>query len=245
MPIKTTRKIVKIDESKCNGCGICVPSCAEGAIQIIDGKARLVSEIYCDGLGACLRECPLDAITIEERPAEHFDEEATKQHLSGTTPKKESAPGGCPSERIIQFDASPAPQSKIPVSPLPAQKSELRQWPIQLTLVPPTASFLQGADLLLAADCAPFAHPNFHNEYLKGHSLLIACPKLDDLQAHIKKLTEILRQSDVKSLTVLHMEVPCCFGLVHMARQAMEASGKNIPFRDVTLGIKGDVKPSS
>lgn len=238
MPVKTTRKIVKIDETKCNGCGICVPSCAEGAIKIIDGKARLVSEIYCDGLGACLRECPLDAITIEERPAENFDEEAAMQHLAGKAPEKEHASGGCPSARVAQFEPVPVPPSPAPG----AQKTELRHWPIQLTLVPPTAQFLQGTDVLLAADCAPFTYPNFHSEFLKDHSLLIACPKLDDLQAHIKKLTDILRQSDVKSLTVLHMEVPCCFGLVHMARQAIQDSGKDIPLHDITMGIKGDVK---
>ena len=242
MPVKTTRKIVKIDEAKCNGCGICVPSCAEGAIQIIDGKARLVSEIYCDGLGACLRECPLDAITIEERPAENFDEEATKQHLEEKTQEKESAPCGCPSARITQFEPCPVPPSSAPASPAPAGKTELRHWPIQLTLVPPTAPFLQGTDLLLAADCAPFTFPNFHSEFLKDHSLLIACPKLDDLQAHINKLSAILRQSSVKSLTVLHMEVPCCFGLVHMAKQAIQNSGKDIPLHEITLGIKGDVK---
>lgn len=242
MPVRTTRKIVQIDEAKCNGCGICVPSCAEGAIQIIDGKARLVSELYCDGLGACLRECPLGAITIEERPAENFDEEATKQHLAEMAYEKESLPCGCPSARVTQFEPRPVPQSTAPASPPQAQKTELRHWPIQLTLVPPTAPFLQGTDLLLAADCAPFTFPNFHSEFLKDHSLLIACPKLDDIQAHIAKLSNILRQSSVKSLTVLHMEVPCCFGLVHMARQAIQNSGKDMPFHEVTLGIKGDVK---
>jgi Pyruvate/2-oxoacid:ferredoxin oxidoreductase delta subunit len=241
MPAKTNRKIVKIDESKCNGCGICVPSCAEGAIRIIDGKARLVSETYCDGLGACLGECPLDAITIEERPADNFDEDAAMRHLEKTAEPKaaESLNAGCPSSRIAQFEAAPAAASS---APSPPQKTELRHWPVQLTLVPPAAPFLQGADVLLAADCAPFAYPNFHSDFLKGKSLLIACPKLDDLQAHIGKLTDILRQSDVKSLTVLHMEVPCCFGLVAMARQAVQASGKNIPLHEVTLGIKGDIK---
>lgn len=235
MPTKTARKIVKIDEEKCDGCGLCVPSCAEGAIQVIDGKARLVSEIYCDGLGACLGECPMGAITIEERVAEAFDEKATEEHLV----EKESEPSipcGCPSARVTQFERETAsPQS-------PAPKTMLRHWPVQLTLVPPQAPFLQGTDLLLAADCAPFAYPNFHNDFLKEHSLLIACPKLDDLQAHIKKLTDILRQSTVKSLTVLHMEVPCCFGLVFMAKQALQASGKDIPFKEINIGIKGDIK---
>ncbi len=242
MPVKTTRKIIRIDEAKCNGCGICVPSCAEGAIQIIDGKARLVSETYCDGLGACLRECPMGALTIEERPAEDFNQEAAKRHTAILSDAKEELPCGCPSARVAEFEPCPSPESNAPASPAPAQKSELRNWPIQLTLVPPTAPFLQGRDLVLAADCAAFANGGFHNDFLQGRSLLIACPKLDDLQAHIKKLTDILRLSDVKSLSVLHMEVPCCFGLVFMAQQAMQASGKNIPLRDVTLGIKGDVK---
>ncbi|MDO8717216.1 MAG: 4Fe-4S binding protein [Dehalococcoidales bacterium] len=249
MQSKTARKIVKIDEAKCDGCGLCVPSCAEGAIQIIDGKARLVSEIYCDGLGACLGECPMGAITIEERVAAAFDEKATEEHLA----EKEcepSVPCGCPSERVTQFEpAVPNPQSPVasPHSPIPSPqspipRSTLAHWPVQLTLVPPHAPFLQGADLLLAADCAPFAYANFHQDFLKDHSLLIACPKLDNMEAHVKKLTDILQQSSVKSLTVLHMEVPCCFGLVFMAKQALQASGKDIPFRDVKIGIKGDIK---
>ena len=239
---KTARKIIKIDESKCDGCGLCVPSCAEGAIQIIDGKARLVSEIYCDGLGACLGECPLGAITIEERVAAAFDEKATEEHLA----VKESPAAvfhGCPSERVTQFaPAVSSPQSPVASPQSPSPKSTLAHWPIQLTLVPPKAPFLQGADLLLSADCAPFAYANFHQDFLKDHSLLIACPKLDNMEAHVKKLTDILQQSSVKSLTVLHMEVPCCFGLVHMAKQALQASGKDIPFRDVKIGIKGDIK---
>lgn len=242
MRVKSTRKIVKIDESKCNGCGICVPSCAEGAIQVIDGKARLVSEIYCDGLGACLRECPLGAITIEERPAENFDEEATKRHLTEMAQEKESLPCGCPSSRVSQFEPSPVPEPAVRQTANPEQKTELRHWPIQLTLVPPKAPFLQGSDLLLAADCAPFAYPGFHSDFMKGRTLLIACPKLDDMQSHIQKLTDILRQSKIKRLTVLHMEVPCCFGLVFMAKQALLNSGKDIPLSEITLGVKGEVK---
>lgn len=246
MQSKTARKIIKIDEEKCDGCGLCVPSCAEGAIQIIDGKARLVSEIYCDGLGACLGECPMGAITIEERVAAAFDEKATEQHLA----VKESTPSvahGCPSERVTQFEPEAPPslvkdQSPVASPHSASPRSTLAHWPVQLTLVPPKAPFLQGADLLLAADCAPFAYANFHQDFLKDHSLLIACPKLDNMEAHVKKLTDILQQSSVKSLTVLHMEVPCCFGLVFMAKQALQASGRDIPFRDVKIGIKGDIK---
>ncbi len=239
MQSKTARKIVKIDEEKCDGCGLCVPSCAEGAIQVINGKARLVSEIYCDGLGACLGECPMGAITIEERVADAFDEKATEQHLAEKETEP-SIPCGCPSARVAQFEREiPGPSF---TSEGPAPRSYLAHWPVQLTLVPPKAPFLQGTDLLLAADCAPFAYANFHQDFLKDHSLLIACPKLDNMDAHVKKLTDILQQSSVKSLTVLHMEVPCCFGLVFMAKQALQASGKDIPFRDVTIGIKGDIK---
>jgi len=237
---KTMRKIIRIDEEKCNGCGVCVPTCAEGALQIIDGKAKLVSEIYCDGLGACLGECPQGAITIEERAAEDFDEETVKLRLEEKKPTREELPCGCPSATVTQFDR----QAATGVAPREAtdQQSMLSQWPVQLTLVPPTAPFLQGTDLVLAADCVPFAYAGFHQDFLRNHSLLVACPKLDDLQAHLKKLTDILSHSPVKSLTVVHMEVPCCFGLVHMARQAVQLSGKDIPFKEVTVSIKGDVK---
>lgn len=266
MTTKTTRKIVRIDEEKCNGCGLCIPSCAEGALQIIDGKARLISEKFCDGLGACLGECPQGAITIEERVAEEFDEELVKRHLgqpdaghqehgqpeeelpcgcpSSTVTQFErpeaaavAMGGGCPSARVTQFGgeavAEPAPQVR--------PRSMLGHWPVQLTLVPPRAPFLQGTDLVLAADCVPFAYAGFHQDFLREHSLLIACPKLDDYQAHLQKLTQVLAQSGVKSLTVVHMEVPCCFGLVHMARQAIEASGRDIPFKEVTVGVRGEV----
>ena len=254
--MRTTRKIVHIDEELCNGCGACVPSCAEGALQIIDGKARLVSEVYCDGLGACLGECPTGAITIEEREAEEFDEELVKEHLARQQPAKveEDLPCGCPGPSVQEFGRTAAPAAGCPSArvtqfgggatpaarsaPLP---SALGHWPVQLTLVPPRAPFLQGADLVLAAHCVPFVYAGFHQDFLRGHSLVIACPKLDDFEAHLSKLTAILKQSDVRSLTVVHMEVPCCFGLVQMARQAAAASGKNIPVREVTIAVRGEV----
>jgi len=229
MAAKTKRKIVKIDEEKCDGCGACIPACAEGALQIIDGKARLVSEKYCDGLGACLGECPQGAITIEEREAEEFDEGATKDRL----------PCGCSSTTTTQFEEREA--TDIDLKQAPSQ-SMLSHWPVQLALVPPDAPFLQGADLVLAADCVPFAYAGFHQDFLPGHALLVACPKLDDFQAHLKKLTEVLRHSSVKSLTVVHMEVPCCSGLSHMAQQAIRLSGKALPFKEVTIGIRGELK---
>lgn len=239
MTIKTLRKIVKIDEEKCNGCAACVPSCAEGALQIIDGKAKLISEIYCDGLGACLGECPQGAIIIEEREAQEFNEEVVKLHLNAKQPAGEEVPCGCPSAMVTQF-ARQEPSEAIPGAAT-HQPSMLTQWPIQLTLVPPRAPFLQGTDLVLAADCVPFAYAGFHQEFLKNHSLLIACPKLDDYQAHLKKLTAVLSQAQPKSLTVVHMEVPCCFGLVHMVQQAILASGKDIPLKEVTIAVEGEI----
>ena len=236
---KTIRKIIRIDEEKCNGCGVCVPACAEGALQIIDGKAKLIREIYCDGLGACLGECPQGAITIEERAAEEFDEEATKVHLEEQKHAEEELPCGCSSATVTQFERQET--TEVPLKETTDQQSMLSHWPVQLTLVPPTAPFLQGADLVLTADCVPFAYAGFHRDFLKSHSLLVACPKLDDFQAHLKKLTDILSYSSVKGLTVVHMEVPCCSGIVHMARQAIQLSGKDIPLKEVTVSIKGDL----
>ncbi|HEY41813.1 MAG TPA: 4Fe-4S binding protein [Dehalococcoidia bacterium] len=236
MTTKTVRKIVHIDEEKCDGCGVCLPSCAEGALQIVDGKAKLISEKFCDGLGACLGECPLGAITIEERIAEEFDEESVKEHLAASQPDDTLA-CGCPSSTAEQFDTA-VTEETLPGAPQPAM---LRHWPVQLTLVPPKAPFLQGTDLMLTADCVPFAYAGFHRDFIQGHSLLVACPKLDDFPAHMKKLTDVLSQSDIKSLTVVHMEVPCCSGLVHMAREAIKASGKNIPLKEVTIGVHGEV----
>jgi len=240
MTTKVLRKVIRIDEEKCNGCGACVPACAEGALQIVNGKAKLISEKYCDGLGACLGECPQGAITIEERAAEEFDEEAVKHHLEEKEPVSEVLPCGCPSATVTQFDRQEA--TGVAPSDDIYQPSMLSQWPVQLTLVPPMAPFLHGADLVLAADCVPFAYAGFHQDFLRGHALLVACPKLDDFQAHLRKLADILCHSQVKSLTVVHMEVPCCSGLAHMAKQAIRLSGKDIPLKEVTIGIRGDQK---
>ena len=233
----TLRKIVHIDEDRCDGCGACVPSCAEGALQIIEGKARLVSEIYCDGLGACLGKCPEDAITVEERVAPDFDEVAVEHHLSET--RGETAASGCPSAAVAQFERQPDYQEAV------SEPSRLRHWPVQLTLVAPGAPFLKGADVVLAAHCVAFAYAGFHRDFLTDHSLLIACPKLDDFQAHLARLTEVLKKSDIKSLTVVHMEVPCCGGLNYMAGEAIKLSGKDIPLQDVTIGVKGEIKATA
>lgn len=257
------REIVKIDEDKCNGCGDCVPGCAEGAIQIINGKAKLVADNLCDGLGACLGHCPMGAITIEKRQADEFDEGAVEEHL-----EKSAAPsphshghshshghGGCPSAQVRSFAAPaghgggcPSAQVKSFVAEKTAgeeagvRPSQLRQWPVQMHLVPPTAPFLKDADLLLAADCVPFAYADFHKDFLKDRALLIGCPKLDDGQAYLQKLTAMLKGNNIRSLTVLHMEVPCCSGLIAIARQALAASGKEIPLETIRIGIQGERK---
>jgi len=240
MTTRVLRKIIKIDEENCNGCGACVPACAEGALQIVDGKAKLISEKYCDGLGACLGECPQGAITIEEREAEGFDEEAVKHYPEEKQHAKEGLPCGCPSATVTRFERQEA--NEVAQRGAMYQQSMLGHWPVQLTLVPPAAPFLQGADLVLAADCVPFAYASFHHDFLRGHAVLVACPKLDDFQAHQTKLSDILRNSEVNSLTVVHMEVPCCSGLAHMARRAIHSSGKDIPLKEITIGIRGDLK---
>jgi Pyruvate/2-oxoacid:ferredoxin oxidoreductase delta subunit len=231
------REIISIDQEKCNGCGLCAEACAEGAIEIVDGKARLVSDAYCDGLGKCLGECPEGAIRIEVRDVAAFDEEAVKEHLDRRASKSRSG-FACPGSAMRQFGARSAAPA---VSSAPAPASELTQWPVQLALVPPSAPFLEGADLLLVADCVPFALADFHARFLRGRALLVGCPKLDDTEPYVEKLTEILRHSGLKSLTVIHMEVPCCSGLTRIAANALVAAGAAVPVRDVTVSLQGEV----
>jgi len=271
------RKIIKIDEKKCNGCGLCIPNCPEGAIQIIDKKARLISDLFCDGLGACLGHCPKGAITIEEREAEAYDEKKVmsnivkqgknviiahlkhlkdhgqndylKEALDYLKENKISIPfeelhekvhgghgGGCPGSRMMDFRNEEPPKESGPVT---KGVSQLRQWPIQITLLAPNAPYFQNADLLIAADCVPFAYPDFHQELLKGKALMIGCPKLDDTEAYQEKLTQVFKVSNIKSVTYAHMEVPCCFGLIDVIETAISNSGKKIPFKDITITIKG------
>jgi ferredoxin len=234
---KVLRKVVRIDEERCTGCGVCIPACAEGALRIVDGKAKLVSDKYCDGLGACLGECPEGAIGIEEREAEEFDDTTVGHHVHQHSHAKETLPCGCPSASVTWLERRET-ESSCPGSA--NRESMLGNWPVQLTLVPPGASFLQGADVVLAADCVPFACAGFHQDFLRDHALLVACPKLDDFQAHLAKLKEVLRGSRVKSITVVRMEVPCCSGLTGMAEEAIRLSGKKIPLGEVIIGIKGD-----
>ncbi|MGV8075389.1 MAG: ATP-binding protein [Syntrophobacteraceae bacterium] len=240
--MKTVRKIIEINEELCNGCGNCVTSCAEGAIEIIDGKARLVSEIYCDGLGACLGECPQGALRIIERESDEFDPEAVEDRLKKKEEKKvelPTLPCGCPSSQIRTFVA-PSIAGKHPGGEVDAV-SALSHWPVQIRLVPPNPPFLRGAHLLVAADCTPVACPNFHGRFVQGRAVLIGCPKFDDAQEYVKKFADIFRASDIQSVTVLDMEVPCCSALPAIVKRGLEASGKNVPIDEVTIGVRGEI----
>jgi ferredoxin len=274
------REIITIDEEKCTGCGLCVPGCPEGALQIIDGKARLISDLFCDGLGACISHCPEGAITVEKREAEPYDEHRVmeniikagpntiKAHLvhlkehgetaflkqavdvlkqkgldvpAGYEEKEKSmqhghAMGGCPGSRIMQFDEPEEGAHSGEVS------SQLRQWPVQLHLVSPAAPYYQNADVVLAADCTAFALGDFHPRFLKGKALAIACPKLDEGQEiYLAKLRAMIDEARINTLTVLIMQVPCCGGLLRLAQQALEQSGRKIPVKKVVVGIKGEI----
>jgi len=237
------RSIVKIDEEKCTGCGLCIPACAEGALRIVDGKAKLVSDKYCDGLGACLGECPEGAITIEKREADEFDEEAVEEHLKRETsvPTVHHAHPThqpCPSAQVMHFEKKLTEKETVET---PQEiESTLTQWPVQLMLLPTNAPFFENADLLITADCVPFAYANFHNDLLRGRKLVVGCPKLDDAEFYKKKLTEIFKRSNIKSVTVVNMEVPCCFGLYHLVKEALDSSEKTIPLRQETISMKGN-----
>lgn len=271
------RQIIEIDEDKCNGCGLCIPNCPEGALQIIDNKVRLVSDLFCDGLGACIGHCPEGAITTIEREAEPYDERRVmenivkagdntiKAHLEHMkehneteylkqavdylkekgidNPLDEADSGnaashgfeGCPGSKVMDLKRD-GPESDIPDVKL---QSELGQWPIQFHLVPVNAPYFKDADILVAADCVPFAYANFHRDFLKGKALLIGCPKLDDAKFYTEKLTEILKNNDIKSITLVNMEVPCCFGLQHVVEEAIKASGKVVPLRQTVITVDG------
>ena len=244
------RKIVSIDEEKCNGCGECIPNCAEGAIKIIDGKAKLLDDKFCDGLGACLGHCPQDAIRVIERDAPEFDEEAVKMHLNVTEEKRNKIhkgvprgtlhgameSRGCPGSMAMDF------RSERSSNTTASQRHEpqLRQWPVQLALVSPQASYFKDADLLVAADCVPFAYPNFHSDFLKGKSVIIGCPKLDDADYYVEKLTDLLKKNKIKSITLVNMEVPCCFGLQRIVEEAVQRSGKVLSIRQTVITIRGE-----
>ncbi len=247
---------MRIDEDRCDGCGLCVPNCAEGAIQVIDGKARLVAENLCDGLGDCLGTCPNDAITIEDRPAEEFDEQAVAAHKrtlgegEATTPagsppgeRPGDLPCGCPGTMMRKLNPGPAPAASSRDSACEAdvRPSRLGQWPVQLTLLPTAGGIWRDADVLIAADCVGFAMPDFHERLLTGKTLAVACPKLDDVEPYVQKLAGVFANNSIKSITVARMEVPCCGGLEKIVRAALEKAGAAIPLTVVIVGAAGGV----
>ena len=243
--MKVKRKIIEIDEEKCDGCGQCVPSCAEGAIHILDGKAILSADKYCDGLGACLGECSNDALRIVEREADDFDEEAVEEYLksreSAQSSGEETMACGCPSKLIQRF----APGKSCKEANEPGSQgnrvSALSHWPVQIRLVPPTAPFLKGAHLMVAADCTPFAYPNFHQDFIHGKVVMVGCPKFDEAQEYIQRFSDIFKIAGIKSITVVAMEVPCCQGLPLIIKRGMELAGKDIPIDQVVIGTRGDI----
>ena len=237
------RKIVHIDEKKCNGCGLCASACHEGAIEMVNGKARLVSDEYCDGLGDCLPECSAGAIEIIERESLPYDEEKVKDKKEDIG-KKHSIPYECPgiaSKVIERKPAAVKKSEKEEVSESEVQ-SELRQWPVQLNLVNPRAPYLKNADLLVAADCTAYAYANFHKDFIKNHITVIGCSKLDDNQYYKEKLTEIIKNNNLKSITVVRMEVPCCGGIVSAVKNAMLNAKVIVPYKEVVIGIDGSIK---
>lgn len=227
------RKIIQIDSEKCNGCGACATACHEGAIAMVDGKARLMRDDYCDGLGDCLPHCPTNAITFIEREAVAYDEEAVKKHMAA---QGRVYHGRCPGSQARRLE----PAETVPAS-TPDMPSRLSQWPVQLKLVPPHAPYFNGASLLIAADCTAYAYARFHEDFIKGRITLIGCPKLDDID-YAEKLTEIIRQNDIQDLTLVHMEVPCCGGLEMAAKRALQQSGKAIPMNVYTISLDGKIK---
>jgi ferredoxin len=228
------RKVIKIDEDKCVGCGLCANACHEGAIGMVNGKAKLLRDDYCDGLGNCLPVCPTNAITFEEREAAAFDKEAV---LAKKAQEAASQSGGCPGSRAVAFEKSPAAQTVVPTA---AMESQLRQWPVQIKLAPINAPYFDRANLLIAADCSAFAFGDFHNTFIKNHVVLIGCPKLDEGD-YSEKLTAILEHNNIKSVKVVRMEVPCCGGLEYATIEALKNCGKMIPWQVVTISTDGRI----
>ena len=227
----TIRKIIRIDEEKCNGCGLCADACHEGAIEMVDGKAKLTREDYCDGLGDCLPACPTGAITFEEREAPAYDQSA----VLAAKEQKMPLPCGCPgtNAKAIHREAQLT-------EPLFSTTSQLSQWPVQIKLAPVNAPYFENANLLIAADCTAYAYGNFHNDFIRNHITLIGCPKLDDVD-YSEKLTQIIANNNIKSVTVVRMEVPCCGGIEHAVKTALQASGKFIPWSVVTISTDGKI----
>ena len=246
------RQIIEIDREKCNGCGLCLDACAEGALVLDEeNKAVLAKEIFCDGLGACLDVCPVDALKVIERESEEYDSKATYDHVLktrgeeaakhvhgvGNENKHEGLMCGCPGSMAQEIDRKPEPAALNTVS----GQSELTQWPVQLHLISPVAPYFNESDLLIAADCTAFSLGSFHQDLLKGKKMVIACPKLDDTSPYVQKLAELLKQNTIYSLTVAIMQVPCCTGLMQIVQQAVEQSGTNIPIKKIVVGINGEI----
>ena len=243
--MKIKRKIIQIDEERCDGCGQCILSCAEGALAIVDGKAKVISDNLCDGLGACIGECPQDALKIVEREAEAFDEEAVEAHLVGEEKDKpanveeKKMPCGCPSTQIQSFNACKT--ANKPSSQNAVADSALSHWPVQIRLIPPHAPFLKGADLLVVADCVAVAYPGLHQELLQGKAVMMGCPKFDDGEAYISRFAEIFETAGIKSITVAVMEVPCCSALPVMVQKGLKKSGARIPLSQIVVSTRGQI----
>ena len=229
------RKIIRIDKEKCNGCGACADACHEGAIDIIDGKAELIREHFCDGLGDCLPECPTGAISFEEREAPEYDEEAVKRAQT----KIRSTHTGCPGSKSMQIQRQEPSETEKPFSPA-IQVSKLQNWPVQIKLAPVSAPYFNGAKLLIAADCTAYAYAGFHQDFMRNKVTLIGCPKLDQVD-YSEKLTAIIQNNNIQSVTIVRMEVPCCGGLEMAAKKALQSSGKFIPWQVVTISIDGKI----
>ena len=243
------RRIIHIDEEKCNGCGACAEACHEGAIQMIDGKARLTREDYCDGLGDCLPNCPTGAITFEEREAPAYDEAAVRAAKLKKLNEKFPSAGGCPGSRARTLTPPPggcpgsrAQSLEVPDAPVQATPtaSQLRQWPVQIKLAPVNAPWFDGARLLIAADCTAYAYGSFHQVFIRGRVVLVGCPKLDNVD-YSEKLEQIIRNNDIRDVTIVRMEVPCCGGLEYAAKEALQRSGKFIPWQVVTISVDGRI----
>ncbi len=246
--MKVRRKIIEIDEELCNGCGQCIIGCAEAALELVDGKAKLVAEKYCDGLGACLGECPTGALQIIERVSDEFDEEAVEALLKAKEAqeaKVDEAPAmacGCAGSNIQSFvPQTPCQSANQPQAMAPAGSSALTHWPVQIRLVPPTAPFLQGADLLIAADCTPIAYANFHQDFINGKVVMMGCPKFDDQQSYVDKLAEIFATAGITSVTTAIMEVPCCGTMRGIVKEAMLRAGKEIASKEIVISTRGNI----
>jgi NAD-dependent dihydropyrimidine dehydrogenase PreA subunit len=243
--MKVIRKIIEINEELCDGCGQCVPDCAEGALQVVDGKVKVLADRYCDGLGACLQSCPKDALTIIERQADEFDEEAVMQLLQSRKDKKqmETSTGPSPGLANVKFE-TPCQAANKPRLDLAAGKSDssLSHWPVQIRLVPARAPFLQNADLLVAADCVPVAYPYFHRDFLADRVVMMGCPKFDDVNGYIQKFVEVFQQANPKSIKLAIMEVPCCGGMRMIVKEALKQAGQDIPMEEVVVTARGEIK---